>query len=312
MADRFKAKSLLEVSEINERAKKDNYIEWCENEYSARLRGIADEVTAHGAKVIMLSGPSASGKTTSAKKLAVEFMLHGINATVVSLDDFFIEVDRYPRSSDGTPDMEHVGALNIERIHTCLNEVIETGKTVMPQFDFIKRRPGDEEKELIIGGGDILIVEGIHALNPLLLEGVRADKIFKIYAGLRTEYAEDGKRIISTREIRIIRRLIRDYYFRGNSVRNTLEYWHRILEGEKKWIKPFKVNADMLLNTSLEYEPCVTIPILSLICEDETQGEDYRPVLLRLQELFRRFEPMNVANVPKNSVIREFYGGLQL
>lgn len=312
MADKFKAKSLLEVSKINERAKNREYIEWCESEYAGRLRVIADEVTARGAKVVMLSGPSASGKTTSSKKLAVEFMLRGINATVVSLDDFFIEVDNYPKSDDGTPDMEHVGALNIERIHTCLREVIESGKTSMPQFDFIKRRPADEERLLSIGEDELLIVEGIHALNPLLLESVPADKVFRIYAGLRTEYAEEGKRIISTREIRIIRRLIRDYYFRGNSVRNTLEYWRRILEGEKKWIKPFKVNADMLLNTSLEYEPCVTIPILSLICENEEQGEDYRPVLLRLQSLFARFTPMDVAQVPKNSVIREFYGGLEL
>ncbi len=313
MADKFKRKALLEISEVNQSAKNPKYIEECEADYASRLAAAADAITAKGASIVMLSGPSASGKTTSSKKLAAEFKTRGVDATVVSLDDFFKSINEYPKTPDGAYDMEHVKALDIERIHTCLNEIIETGRSELPIFDFVHQRPSEETRELKIKSGDVLIVEGIHALNPLLTETVKSDRIFKIYAGLRTEYAVEGERLVSTREIRITRRLIRDYYFRGNSVRDTLDYWKQIQRGEEVWIKPFKVNADLLLNTSLEYEPCVTRPMLRKICEDQNQGGDYRNILMWLNdELFAEFSELDVVKVPNNSVIREFYGGLIL
>ncbi|MEA4912250.1 MAG: nucleoside kinase [Oscillospiraceae bacterium] len=308
----FKPKTLYEIEDINKQAKAGGFIAACEADYAARVAAVADAVGQKGASIVMISGPSASGKTTSARKLAIEFISRGRHAHVVSLDDFFIGVKNYPKLPDGSPDMENVRALDIEKIHGCLNELIKTGRSELPLFDFVTQERSAKTHVIALSPGDVLIIEGIHALNPLLSETVEEGRVFKLYAGLRAEYAENGKRIVATRDLRIARRLLRDWYFRGHAVERTLKMWNSLCDGEEKWIKPFKKDADMLLDTAFPYEPCVTAPQLAAVCADAQQGGAERDTLLAINKRFSQFVALPVDEVPRDSMIREFYGGLEL
>lgn len=309
----FEPKKTLEVSAVNSGLSNgDSYMKACEDGYHARIDAVADAVVAGGNAIVMLSGPSASGKTTSAYKIALALRRHEKKAVVVSLDNFFRNMADYPKTRDGIPDWEHVRAVDVDRVNDCLKELIDTGETEMPVYDFLTQRRTDETLHVEAGKNEIVIIEGIHALNPLLTESISNNALFKLYVGLRTEYSVDGKRVVATRDLRITRRLVRDYYFRGHSVRNTLELWKRLMDGEERWIKPFKKDADMLLDTSHPYEVGVFHTVLEVLCDDPEQGGEYRGILLTLAEQYEQFYSIEPDDVPKNSMLREFIGGLQL
>ncbi len=311
MMENFKPKARYSVAGVSA-SDGAELVKRCELEYSRRVSEAASEVQKSGSRIVMLSGPSASGKTTSAHRISREFVSRGHRAVVVSLDNFFKSVTDYPLTEDGKPDMEHVGALDLDCVRRCLEELVRDGRSVLPTFDFVHQRRSPVTEELELCEGDIAIIEGIHALNPLLSETIPADSVFKIYVGLRAEYYEGETRILPTRDLRITRRLVRDHLFRGYSVRNTLEMWQRIMQGEERWIKPFKVCADRLLDSSFAYEPRVFRPVLEELCEDEGRGGEYRGLLLRLLDEYRRFEPISLEAVPPGSILREFLGGLSL
>ncbi len=313
MKQEFEPKKLLEVSEINRGILTgSSFVKECETIYQARVDAVADAIVSSGSAVVMLAGPSASGKTTSAHKVALSLRRHGKNAEVVSLDNFFRNITEYPKTAEGMPDMEHLLALDVDRVNRCLKELIATGASEMPIYDFLTQRRSDTTLHIEAGRDDIVIIEGIHALNPALSASIAQDAVFRMYVGLRTEYCVDGRRVVSTRDLRITRRLVRDYLFRGHSVRNTLELWNRLRSGEEQWIKPFKEIADTLLDTSHPYEPGVFLPILQELCSDSAQGGEFRDVLDTLLGQFSLFDPVVSAIVPSNSMLREFIGGLEL
>lgn len=309
----FERKRLMEVSEVNEKlADAAGYVLECEAAYAARIKETADSIEAADATIIMVSGPSASGKTTSSHKLEHEMKARGHKATVVSLDNYFKNVSDYPKHADGSVDMEHLDALDVERINTDMKQLTETGECEVPIYDFLTGDRSDATMHVQVGDGDIVIIEGIHALNPELTKLVREDAKYGIYVSLRTEYSEDGARVIATRDLRITRRMVRDYFFRGRSVRNTLEMWQRLMDGEEDWIKPFKSEADTMLDTSFPYEPAVFSPVLKDLYEDPDQGGEYREILERLNRLFGKFRSIDAELVPQNSMLREFLGDLEL
>lgn len=306
---RFLPKVNIEIDELNDRVKTDpkGFVEESENRYKNDVRQVGEEILAREAEIVMLSGPSGSGKTTSAQKIAAYLKQAGAGGEVVSLDDFFHNIEDYPELENGEKDFESVYALDLDEIHRCLNELIADRYTMLPLFDFTTQSRKSERRELDLRGGKVVIIEGIHALNPLLLETVEKGKVAKLYAGLRNEYADLGKVALQTREIRIIRRIIRDNKFRSYSPERTLAVWDNIQRGEYKWIKKFKDNVDILLNTSFVYEPCVYKGYLNHLVSNGEGGE-FALQLARLESGLAPFAALSEELVPKDSMIREFIG----
>ena len=281
-------------------------VEYSEQSYHDRLHYAAEKIRASGAKIVMLTGPSASGKTTTSHGVARELKELGIPAQVISLDNFFLGAEYYPLMPDGTLDYENPDTLDMPLINQCLGELSSTGRTVLPIYDFIHERRSEETETIDLAGG-VCIVEGIHALNPALTKLVPQEQLYRIYAGLREEYCQDGRRLIRTQDIRMCRRVLRDAATRGRSPDRTLAMWDRILDGETRYIKGFKDTADFLLDTSFTYEMGIIKD--QLVEAGRMLSPDSR-WLEMWDETARRFEnvrPLDRELLPENSMLREFY-----
>ena len=302
-------KRLVEVGLYNVAAQNPQQLaNLCEESYRQRIRYAAEKVRFSGTKIVMLTGPSASGKTTSAHKLAEELVRQGTPAKVVSLDNFFRGAQYYPKLPDGTLDYENPDTLDLPLIRQCLRELSETGKTTLPIYDFASEARSSETEDIDLEGG-VCIVEGIHALNPELTGLVKGDDIYRIYAGLREEYCIDGRRVINTQDIRLCRRTLRDAATRGRSPDKTLAMWDRVLDGETRYIKGFKTTADFLLDTSFTYELGLIAQLLRKVLQ-QFQLEGHNAELW--DETARRFEhvmPVSLHLLPADSMLREFYSG---
>ena len=302
-------KRLVEVGLYNVAAQNPQQLaNLCEESYRQRIRYAAEKVRFSGTKIVMLTGPSASGKTTSAHKLAEELVRQGTPAKVVSLDNFFRGAQYYPKLPDGTLDYENPDTLDLPLVRQCLRELSETGKTTLPIYDFASEARSSETESIDLEGG-VCIVEGIHALNPELTGLVKGDDIYRIYAGLREEYCIDGRRVINTQDIRLCRRTLRDAATRGRSPDKTLAMWDRVLDGETRYIKGFKTTADFLLDTSFTYELGLIAQLLRKVLQ-QFQLEGHNAELW--DETARRFEhvmPVSLHLLPADSMLREFYSG---
>ena len=302
-------KRLVEIDLYNIAARSPEALaEMSERSYRERVRYAAEKVRFSGTKIVMLTGPSASGKTTSAHKLAEERMRQGTAAHVVSLDNFFRGAEFYPRMPDGTLDYENPDTMDLPLIRQCLRELSETGKTVLPIYDFTREKRSDATEPVDLQGG-VCIVEGIHALNPELTGLVKGDDVYRIYSGLREEYCIDGRRVINTQDIRLCRRTLRDAAARGRSPAKTLSMWDRVLDGETRYIKGFKTTADFLLDTSFTYELGLIAKLLRPVSQRFTL-EGHNAELW--DETARRFEhvaPVELELLPADSMLREFYAG---
>ncbi len=303
-------KRLVEVELYNVAARSPKQLaDFSENSYAQRVAYAAEKVEYSGAKIVMLTGPSASGKTTTAHKLAAAIEKRGTPAKVISLDDFYRGKEFYPRLPDGTLDYESPEALDMTMVHRCLKELNENGKTMLPVFDFTTEKRKDETKPIDLQGG-VCIVEGIHALNPELTKPLPSEDVYYIYAGLREEYTVAGRRMISTQDVRLCRRTLRDAATRGRSPASTLALWEHVLDGETRYIKGFKDNADFLLDTSFTYEIGLISKLLGKVLR-QFQLEGHNAELW--DETARRFEhvaPLPLDLLPQDSMLREFYGGM--
>lgn len=301
-------KRLVEIPLVNLAAKQpEEFARYCEDDYAARVAHAADEIMKSGARIVMLTGPSASGKTTSALKLTEELSRRGSGGTVVSLDNFFRSIEEYPRLPDGRIDYESVEALDVPAIHAALKSLAESGEADIPDFDFrlAQRRRGTLH---INAGGGVVIVEGIHALNPRLTCVLPQKSVYKIYAGLREEYSLGGARYLPTRDVRLARRMVRDIRFRGHSVEKTLGMWPDVCAGEDKYIKVFKNQADLLLDTSFTYELCVLAPFVRELGGAVPSDSEYAPVLDALCAKYARCDALPASLIPEQSMLREFIG----
>lgn len=282
-----------------------------ESQYRKRIREIADFVCTGGSggnKLIMLAGPSGSGKTTTASMICEEIKAKGVDAIRISLDEFFLAREETPLLEDGTPDLESVNALDIPQMQQCLTSLVECGECMMPHFDFSKQRPDDEKVHVKLGKGDIVIVEGIHALNPIVTDCIPEESMLKIYISVKQGIYEGDDEIISAHELRLARRMVRDMMFRGSSPEATLDMWPNVVAGEEKYIQPFKRLANITINSIHIYEPCVisqiALPLLRRVNEDNEHYEQVAHLAEKL-ELFAQLPP---SVVPENSLIREFIG----
>ena len=283
-------KRLVEISLINTAAESAaSFARHCEHEYEGRVHAAASEILGSGCSVVMLTGPSASGKTTTAHKLAEALRLRGTASQVVSLDNFYKDLKEYPRLPDGTKDYENITALDVDEIQRCLNELITTGRTDLPEFDFLTENRKPDR-------------------NPQLTDSLPRDQVYKVYAGLREEYSHRGQRVLPTRDIRLARRMVRDYKFRGHSLEKTLNMWDRVCAGEDKFIKVFKKEADLLMDTSFSYEICLLAPFVTPLAGELPENHPNAERLNALAGCFSLVEPLSLDLVPEHSMLREFLG----
>lgn len=281
--------------------------ELSEQQYQDRIETIAQEILSSGRHIVMLTGASAAGKTTSAHKLAAAIQAKGRRGVVLSLDDFYAGAGRYPKNSDGSDDYESLQSLDLPVLRGCLEALHKDGVCQAPIFDFMLQQPNGVQTIDCRDG--VVIIEGLHALNPALTENLPEKAVFCLYAGLREEYAApDGSRCLATRDIRLARRLIRDFLFRGHGASFTLGLWGHVCDGEDRYIKPFKPRADLLLDTTHTYEVCLWRTVLDAMPADLELTPVQARQLEALRARFDAFPALGTELVPQNSLLREFIG----
>ncbi|MBR1798980.1 MAG: nucleoside kinase [Bacteroidales bacterium] len=270
---------------------------------------IAEMVKSSGARMVLLAGPSSSGKTTSCRRLSVQLSVLGYDVQQISLDDYFVCRARTPKLPNGEFDFESIDALDIPLLNEHLLSLFKGEEVKIPTFDFIKGDPYYSGKTLQLGKNSILVVEGIHALNPKLTAQIDESLKFKVYVSALTQLAIDGQNIIHGSENRLVRRLVRDNNFRGWGALDTLHRWPEVVRGERMHIFPYQENANVMFNSALLYELGVlkvyAEPLLKAVpenCEEYATAQQ----LLTFSELIL---PIESGKIPYNSIMREFLGG---
>ena len=275
-----------------------------------KLAKIAEEIASRkGVKLVLLAGPSSSGKTTSCKRLSIQLAVNGLKPLQISLDDYFVDRDKTPKDENGEFDFESIYALNLDLLNEQFNALFRGEEVELPKYDFPSGKSVKSGKMLKLEPNNVLVVEGIHALNPELTAHVPEEQIFRVYASALTTILLDNHNYIPTTDNRLLRRIIRDYKYRGVSAQETIHRWPSVRSGENKWIFPFQENADAMLNTAMLYELSVlkmqAEPLLQQVPENcEEFAEAYR--LLKFLKYFKGI-PYN--NLPPTSLLREFLGG---
>ena len=275
-----------------------------------KLAKIAEEIASReGVKLVLLAGPSSSGKTTSCKRLSIQLAVNGLKPLQISLDDYFVDRDKTPKDENGEFDFESIYALNLDLLNEQFNALFRGEEVELPKYDFPSGKSVKSGKKLKLEPNNVLVVEGIHALNPELTAHVPEEQIFRVYASALTTILLDNHNYIPTTDNRLLRRIIRDYKYRGVSAQETIRRWPSVRAGENRWIFPFQENADAMLNTAMLYELSVlkmqAEPLLQQVPENcEEFAEAYR--LLKFLKYFKGI-PYN--NLPPTSLLREFLGG---
>ena len=281
--------------------------------HEKKYAAIADAIAQRpDVKVVLLAGPSSSGKTTSCRRLAVQLAVLGYHVYQLSLDDYFLSRELTPRQPNGDYDFECLEALDIPLLNKQLNQLFDGEEVVVPTFDFIQGKPLFNRKPMRLkprdGKKPILLVEGIHALNPKLTEQIPANLKFKVYVSALTQVAIDDHNIIHTSDNRLIRRIVRDNNFRGNSALSTLARWESVRAGEEKHIFPFQEEADAIFNSALIYELAVLRPLVEPLLKKVPQNKPEYAEARRLLDIVELVEPINPHHIPPTSVLREFLG----
>ena len=288
----------------------DKFISQCENRYNNKIKQIALEIAQSGrTEIVMIAGPSSAGKTTSAKKLREHLYSLGINSLTVSLDDYYVDNCDAPRFPDGTPDFETVDALDIECFQKTMGELLKTNETYLPEFDFLQGKRKKEYRHIKISEGDVIIVEGLHALNPKITDHLPNERLLKIYINISSRiYDEQGNIVLNKRNMRFVRRMVRDYKFRGNSVERSYKMWITVRYGEDTYLFPFKNNADIRLNTIHLYETCVLKDTAIKLLSELPKTSEFYKESQRLIRSLEKFPSINSDGVPDDSLLREFIG----
>ena len=277
--------------------------------HEQRVSEIAAQIAEHReyVRVVLISGPTSSGKTTFSKRLAIQLLAHGISPCPLEMDNYFLDRDATPPGEDGKPDFESINALDRARLSNDLMQLIE-GKTVtIPHFDFIQgKRLGGEEVRLT--PDQIVILEGIHGLNPELLITLPSQKAFRIYVSALTQLNLDRHNRVSTTDTRLIRRIVRDARERGYPAQQTIQRWESVRKGEKQYIFPFQENADALFNSALVYEMSALKPIAEPLLRQVPYGTSEYVEAKRLLAFLEWFLPIDSELIPDNSILREFIG----
>ena len=272
---------------------------------------IADEIVTRNAQIVLVFGPSSSGKTTFAHRLAVHLQVLGKRPQIVSLDDFYRARDELPKEPDGKPDLENVEALDIPLLSDCIEQLLSAQWVQMPKFDFVSGKRTPETTPMLLAGNGPLILEGIHALNDRVTRELPEQLTYGVYVSALPCINLDNHNRIRTTDVRLLRRITRDVKFRGTTPESTINMWPSVRAGEEKWIFPNQEKADVMFNTSLHYE----LPILKRSCFTLlSRIPDTEPEALvahRLLKFLQYFLPVEegvISEIPPLSILREFIG----
>lgn len=276
--------------------------------YAEQIHTLARRIAEEGIKVLLLAGPSGAGKTTTANLIADALRARGLESLVVSLDNFYRDHrdPAYPRLPDGARDMESCDALRVPEVRACLSRILLGQSFSIPRYDFkIGRADSVQEYAAMLHG--CVIVEGLHALNPAITEHLPAGGVLRLFVSVSTNItASDGTRLLSGRKMRFLRRLVRDSIFRGAEVAATLSVWQSVLDGEDKYLYPYKETADVFFNTFHTFEPGVLKDMAAARIEASGVADAYLDVV---KHALAGILPLSPSLVPRASLIREFIGG---
>lgn len=288
-------------------------IKVAEGFHEKKIAAVADRIgdRRDQARLVLVAGPSSSGKTTFTKRLAVQLQVIGLNPVALSVDDYYIDREHTPLDEEGKPDFEALEAVDLGLFNEHLGRLLDGEEVHTPRYDFMsgRRAPEDRWQTLRLRPGDMLIVEGIHALNPRLTSAVPTDRKFRIYVSALTQLSIDAHNRISTSDTRLLRRLVRDRVFRGHSSAATLNAWASVRRGELRHIFPFQETADVMINSALVYEIAVFKVFAQRYLLEVPPGDPAFPEAYRLLKFLELFVPIFPDRVPQNSIVREFIGG---
>lgn len=275
-----------------------------------KIARIADQIAArHDVKLVLLAGPSSSGKTTTCKRLSIQLLTCGLKPLQISLDDYFIDRDKTPLDANGEYDYESIHALNIDLINEQFNALFKGEEIELPRYNFQAGKSEKSGKRLKLAPNDIVVVEGIHALNPELTAQIPEQQKFRVYVSALTTILLDEHNYIPTTDNRLLRRIIRDYKYRGVSAQESIHRWPSVRAGEERWIFPYQENADAMFNSAMLYELAVikqqAEPLLEQVpenCEEYAEAH-------RLLKFLRYFHAISYRQLAPTSLLREFLGG---
>ena len=287
-----------------------NVAEAVHNQCFAR---IAEQITERyrrgGARVVLIAGPSSSGKTTSALRLSIQLLTNFLVPKKISLDDYFVNREDTPKDADGEYDYESLYALDLKQFNTDLNRLIAGEEIDMPTYDFPTGRRVYKGNKLKLGPNNILLIEGIHGLNPELTKSIPEDQKFRVYVSALTTISIDDHNWVPTTDNRLLRRIIRDHKYRGVSAQQTIARWQSVRRGEDKWIFPYQENADATFNSSLLFELAVMKNYAEPLLRSVPHSAPEYAEAFRLRALLNFFMPLEEKDVPSTSLLREFLGG---
>lgn len=302
------------VPELNKRIENNDYgelIRISEGLHEKNIANIADQIASHKElkRIILIAGPSSSGKTTFTKRLATQLRINGLKPVSISTDDYFVNRDKTPVDGNGNFDFESLYAINLELFNDHLVSLMRGEKVRLPKFNFKKGIREDSDTVLKLSSDQPILIEGIHSLNYELTEFIPEDHKYKIFVSALTQLNIDKQNRIPTSDTRLIRRIVRDNLYRSHSAYDTIEMWDRVRKGEKVNIYPYQENADVMFNSALIYELAVlknyAVPLLEKIENDNEYYYEAR----RLLEILECFRNMPSDDIPKTSILREFIGG---
>lgn len=300
----------ISVNKINSRicSDKEKFIYECENAYRNQLDRISEKICENDGRVlVMLAGPSSSGKTTTAEILKKDLISKGRNAIVISLDDFYRDQTESFYFEDGTVDYETVRSLDTEYIVECMENLFHKGKAQIPHFSFqTKCRNG--YNEVSVCEDEIIIVEGLHALNPVITECLKKENMIKLYVSVSSRIYKEESIFLTKRDMRFIRRLIRDFHFRNSSVENTFYLWKGVRMGEDRYLFPFSDRADIKIDSIHPYEVCIFKDIAVKLLDHIGNDSIYYHSAKELKDKLGQFVSLCESDVPENSLLKEFIG----
>ncbi|MDR2933420.1 MAG: hypothetical protein LBV27_09985 [Oscillospiraceae bacterium] len=305
--------SALEIESINKLAREDpaELVRRSEEYYNNQVMKAAKTISdSRGQfRFVLLCGPSASGKTTTAHKLKHRLIALGTGARVLSMDDFFKGMEHYPRLANGKPDMESVETLDMNLLNACFEALMDKGEAMFPTFDFASQEQKLAVHHVELTQKDVLIMEGIHALNPMVLKDIPDENIFRIYVSVRTKFVDNGDKVLVPKDIRLMRRMVRDSNFRNYPPIHTLRYWDHVVASERVNIDLYRDDVNLKMDNTIDYEVCVWHRMLRGVL-DSVDMKDYEeyPQMQNIIDGLHRFDEIDYKLIPKNSLLREFIG----
>ena len=303
-------RTIGELNEVIGKGKSSILIQISEALQEKKIAKIADEIAQRkGIKMVLIAGPSSSGKTTTCKRLSVQLAVNGIKPVGISLDDYFLDREQTPLDEKGEYDFEHLHALNLPLLNEQLTALFQGEEVELPRYDFPTGKSVKSGKRLKLHDDEILVVEGIHALNPELTSQIPKEKIFRVYASALTTILLDNHNYVPTTDNRLLRRIIRDHKYRGVSALDTIRRWPSVRAGENKWIFPYQENADAMFNSAMLFELAVIKSQAEPLLEQVPENVPEHAEAYRLLKFLHYIKPIPETQIPPTSLLREFLGG---